>query len=158
MSLKERLGLSEEPLYLVDGSSFVYRGFYAFSELSRSDGFPTNALFIVLRLLLKLLREERPKYALFCLDGPGPTFRQAIFADYKANREAMPEPLALQMPPIREGVELLGLPLRVAEGAEADDDIAALARRHAPARPVVIVASDKDLRQLLTDRVVHWDP
>jgi len=158
MSLKEKLGFTKEPVYLIDGSSFLYRGFYAFGDLSRSDGFPTNALFIVMRLLLRLLKEERPKYAIFLLDGKGPNFRHELFPEYKANRQAMPEPLAAQVEPLKEGVTLLGLPLSVSSGAEADDYIAALAARFKEDRPVVIVGSDKDLRQCLDKDVVLWDP
>ncbi len=158
MPLRETMGLAGEPLYLVDGSSFFYRGYYAYGDLSRSDGFPTNALFIVMRILLRLLRDENPKYALFLLDGKGPTFRHGLFAEYKANRAAMPEPLAAQIEPLARGVGLLGLPLLVGDGFEADDYIASLAARFKRRVPVVIVASDKDLRQCLDTNVALWDP
>jgi DNA polymerase-1 len=158
MPLKDKLGLSREPLYLIDGSSFLYRGFYAYPDLRRSDGLPTNALFIVLRILLRLLREEKPRHAGFFLDGKGKNFRHELYPQYKANREAMPEPLILQIEPLRRGVGLLGFPLLVLEGAEADDGIASLADRFRADLPVVIVGSDKDLRQCLRENVVLWDP
>jgi len=158
MPLKEKLGFPGEPLYLIDGSSFLYRGFYAYPDLRRSDGLPTNALFIVLRILLRLVREEKPRYAGFFLDGKGKNFRHELYPLYKANREAMPEPLTLQIEPLGRGVGLLGFPLLVLEGAEADDGIASLAKRFGQSMPVVIVGSDKDLRQCVSDNVVLWDP
>ncbi|TVM15535.1 DNA polymerase I [Oceanidesulfovibrio indonesiensis] len=158
MSLKERLGLAKDPLYLIDGSTYVYRAFYAFPDLQRADGFPTNALFIVMRLMLKLLREEEPRHMVFVLDGPGPNFRHELFEDYKAHRMAMPENLKAQLDPIKEALGLLGCPVVISEGCEADDVIAAVARKIQEDRPVVIVGADKDLRQLLTPNVLMWDP
>jgi len=158
MNLATRLGFQKSPLFLVDGSAFFYRGYHAYQNISRSDGFPTNALFMVLRLLLRLLREESPEYAVFFLDGHGPNFRHDIYADYKANREAMPEPLAKQVEPLLTGVKLLGVPVIVPEKAEADDGIASLAARFRGDRPVVIVGADKDLKQCLAAGVVLYDP
>jgi DNA polymerase-1 len=159
MSLKTRLNLGDaEPLYLVDGTSFLYRGFYAYPDLKRSDGLPTNAIFIVLRILLRILREERPKYVGFFMDGKGPTFRHEMFESYKAQRPKMPEDLAVQIEPLREAVKLLGLPLTISDGIEADDCIASLAAAHQGERPVILVASDKDLKQCLTPNVYLWDP
>lgn len=158
MSLRKRLGLAGEPLYLMDGSAFVYRGYYAFQNMARSDGFPTNALYIVTRVLLKLLREERPKHFAFVLDGKGPNFRKDLFEAYKANRSATPEPLVAQIEPIKDLMDLLGVPLIVADGFEADDYIASLACRFREQQPVVIVGADKDLKQCLHPQVVMWDP
>ncbi|WP_028573551.1 DNA polymerase I [Desulfonatronovibrio hydrogenovorans] len=156
--LKEKLSLSKEPVFLIDGSSFLYRAFYAFPDLKRSDGFPTNAIFIVLRILIRLLREERPRYGAFFLDGKGPTFRNEIYDQYKAQRPKMPEDLAVQVKPLLEAVQLLGFRTFVSNGVEADDLIAGQASVLKNRHPVVIVASDKDLRQLLDDRVFLWDP
>ncbi|MHC1702141.1 MAG: DNA polymerase [Humidesulfovibrio sp.] len=159
MSLKTRLNLGDhEPLFLVDGTSFLYRGFYAFPDLKRSDGLPTGAIYIVLRILLRILKDERPKYLGFFMDGKGPTFRNALFTPYKAQRPKMPEDLAAQIEPLREAIRLLGLSLTISDGVEADDCIASLAAAHHATRPVVIVASDKDLKQCLTDNVYLWDP
>jgi len=158
MSLQERLGLSQDTLYLVDGHSFLYRAFYAYPDLARSDGFQTNALFIVLRLLLRLLKEERPKYLAFLLDGKGPTFRHEIFPEYKAQRPAMPEALGKQIEPIKRAVELLGLKPLMFEGAEADDLIACFCGRFKSEAPVVVLGSDKDLLQCLDHNVILWDP
>jgi DNA polymerase-1 len=159
MALKARLNLGDaEPLYLVDGTSFLYRGFYAYPDLKRSDGMATGAIFIVLRILLRILREEKPKYLGFFMDGKGPNFRHALFEPYKAQRPKMPEDLAAQIEPLREAVRLLGLSLTVSEGIEADDCIASLAAANQGQRPVVLVASDKDLKQCLTPSVYLWDP
>lgn len=158
MSLRSRLRFTQEPLYLMDGSAFVYRGFYAFQNMARSDGFPTNALYIVARLLLRLLREEQPRFFAFILDGKGPSFRQDLLPSYKAQRSKTPEPLAQQLGPLRELMDILGVPCIVSEGFEADDYIASLAAAHRDERPVVIVGSDKDLKQCLHERVVLWDP
>jgi DNA polymerase-1 len=158
MTLQEQMHWKNAPLFLIDGSSFVYRAFYAFPDLSRSDGFPTNALFITLRILLKMLKSEHPQQACFILDGKGPSFRQEIMASYKAQRQKMPEPLSQQLDPLLEGVRLLGLPVYVPDGAEADDVIATLTTRYKHDSPVVIVGSDKDLRQCLDTSVVLWDP
>ena len=158
MSLTQRLGLRGEPLWLMDGSAFIFRGFYAYQSMQRSDGFPTNALFIVTRILLRLLREERPANFCFVLDGKGPTFRHELFPPYKMQRAVTPEPLVQQLDPIKRMVRALGLPLVVSDGCEADDCIASLAARHRAERPVVIVGTDKDLKQCLHDNVVLWDP
>ena len=158
MPLRDRLPPGSEPLFLIDGTSYIYRGFYAFGDLSRSDGFPTNALYIVLRLALKILREERPCHVAFVVDGRGPSFRAGLFPAYKAQRQKMPEPLAQQIEPIMEGMKLLGFPVLREEGVEADDTIASLAARFKPRGPVVIVGSDKDLRQCLDRQVFLWDP
>jgi DNA polymerase-1 len=158
MSLATRLGLDENPVFLIDGSAFFYRGYHAFRDIARSDGFPTSALFMIFRLLFKLVKEQRPRHLVFFLDGRGPSFRSNIYADYKANREAMPEPLARQVEPLLAGLKLMGVPVVVPEAAEADDGIASLAARFQNARPVVIVGADKDLKQCLGDRVVLYDP
>ncbi|NCC24438.1 MAG: DNA polymerase I [Deltaproteobacteria bacterium] len=158
-SLRSRLGLKGRPLYLVDGNSFIYRGFYAYPDLRRSDGFPTSAAFMILRLLIKILQQEQPDFMAFVVDGPGPTFRHELFDGYKAGRAKVPEDLAAQRDIIKIGVGLLGVPmLEATGGAEADDYIASLCRRFKDDGPVVIVGTDKDLRQCLDANVVMWDP
>lgn len=158
MSLKQRLGFTEEPLYVMDGNAFLFRGFFANSGMSRSDGFPTGALHIVGRVLLKLLREEQPKHFAFIMDGHGKHFRHEIFPAYKANRPPAPEGLIMQIAPLQDLVRALGMKVLVSEGCEADDCIASLAARYGAERPVVIIGMDKDLRQCLSPRVVMWDP
>ncbi|MFP4213028.1 MAG: DNA polymerase I [Desulfohalobiaceae bacterium] len=158
MALKQDFAWQEEPLYLVDGSSFLYRAFYAYPDLSRSDGFPTNALYITLRVLLKVLRQEEPQYFCFVLDGREPGFRQEILEEYKAQRLKMPEALEEQIPPLLQVLSLLGIYCLQSRDAEADDHIASLCSRFKEQRPVVILGSDKDLQQCLDEQVLLWDP
>ena len=158
MSLKQRLGLAAEPVFLMDGSAIIYRGFFANRNMQRSDGFPTNSLVVVSRVLLRILREERPRYFAFVQDGKGPNFRHEIFPLYKANRDATPEDLVRQLDPIHRMVRALGLRLEVSQGCEADDCIASLAARFAAEHPVIIVSGDKDLKQCLGPNVYMWDP
>lgn len=158
MTIKQRLGLNADPVFLIDGTAFIYRGFYANRHLRRSDGYPTNALTLVTRLLLRVMREENPQWLLFAMDGKGKNFRHEIYAEYKANREAMPEDLALQIEPIKRMVGALGIPIHIAKGYEADDCIASAAARMSPERPVVILSGDKDLKQCLGPNVFMWDP
>jgi DNA polymerase-1 len=158
MSLQTRLGLKTEPLFLIDGHAFIYRGFYAYPDFKRSDGFPTSAMFMIFKLVLKLLREEEPSHLVFVTDGRGPTYRNELYPDYKANRPRMPEALSAQLDPLKDGLRLLGVPVLEAEDGEADDCIASLAARYKDRRSVVIVGADKDLRQCLDDNVVMWDP
>ena len=156
MSIKQRF--DQEPIYLMDGSAFVYRGFYANQSMQRSDGFPTSALFIVARILMRILREEQPTHFAFVLDGHGPNFRHDMFALYKAQRSATPEDLIRQMDPIHRLIHALGLHLEVSDSCEADDCLASLALRYRDERPVVLVATDKDLKQCLHSNVLMWDP
>ena len=158
MSLKERLGFTQAPIYVMDGNAFLFRGFFANSRMTRTDGFPTGALFIVGRVLLKLLREEKPSHFVFIMDGHGKNFRHEIFPAYKANRPAAPEELVMQIEPLQKMVRALGMKVVVSEQCEADDCIASLAAKYGKERPIVIVGVDKDLRQCLTPNVVMWDP
>ncbi|MCC8193650.1 MAG: DNA polymerase I [Deltaproteobacteria bacterium] len=158
MALRTKLNFSEEPLFLMDGTAFIFRGFYAFQNMARSDGMPTNALYITARIVLKLLREEKPSRFLFIMDGKGPNFRHELFPDYKAQRGPAPEGLVAQLKPVRELLEALGLPVVVSESCEADDCIASLTARFSRERPVVIIGADKDLKQCLAENVVLWDP
>ncbi len=150
--------MSQTPLYLMDGSAFVYRGFYANQSMQRSDGFPTSALYIVARILLRILRSKTPTHFVFVLDGKGTHFRHELYPMYKAQRKSTPEDLIRQLDPIKTLVTTLGLTLEVSEGCEADDCIASLAARYEKTRPVIIVSADKDLRQCLTPNVTMWDP
>ncbi|CAK7003818.1 MAG: Flap endonuclease Xni [Desulfovibrio sp.] len=158
MALRDKLHFSEEPLFLMDGTAFVFRGFYAYQNMARSDGMPTNALFITARIVLKILREERPTRLLFIMDGKGPNFRHALYPKYKAQRGPTPEGLVTQLEPVRRVLETLGVTVLVSEGCEADDCIASLTARFKSERPVVIVGADKDLKQCLDENVVIWDP
>lgn len=145
-------------LYLVDGSSYVFRAFHAIPFLSTSKGVPTNAVYGFTTMLLKLLREERPSHVAIVFDAPGETFRDALFADYKANRTAMPDELAPQLPLVRKVVAALAIPVLEQRGVEADDVIGTLATRIAESgTEVVIVTGDKDFQQLVGPRISLLD-
>ena len=88
-------------VFLIDGSSYIYRAFFAIAHLSNSKGFPTNAIYGFTNMLLKVLREKGAEYAAIAFDAPGPTFRHEVFGEYKANRPSMPEDLRVQVPHIK---------------------------------------------------------
>ena len=117
-----------ETLFLIDGSAFAYRSFFAIRGLTDSRGRPTNAVFGFARMLTKLLRENDPDYLAVVFDAPGKTFREALYPDYKANRQETPEDLVAQMPLIDAVVEAFSLPLLRMPGVEADDVMGTLAR------------------------------
>jgi DNA polymerase-1 len=141
-------------LVLVDGSSYLYRAFHALPPLTSSRGEPTGAVFGVVNMLLKFLKEYAPKRIAVVFDAPGKTFRDEIFAEYKAHRAPMPQELRAQIEPLLAVVRALGLPVLRVEGVEADDVIGTLAR-FAAARGmnVLISTSDKDMAQLVDGRV-----
>ncbi len=141
-------------LVLIDGSSYLYRAFHALPSLSNSQGEPTGALHGVLTMILKLLREEQPAHIAVVFDAPGKTFRDEIFAEYKATRPPMPDDLRAQVQPILDAVEAMGLPLLQIEGVEADDVIGTLCAQGEQAGLDVLVSTgDKDLAQLVSDKV-----
>jgi DNA polymerase I len=149
---------SEQALYLIDGSSYIYRAFYAVKDLSTSGGLPTNAVYGFLGMLRRVLKEKSPTYLAVALDAPGPTFRHQLSPEYKATRQQMPEPLACQLPYIKRLIALHGIPLLEVSGVEADDIIGTLTAWAArQGREVVIVSGDKDLLQLVSSRVRLWD-
>ena len=144
-------------LVLVDAANCLYRAFFALPPLRASDGFPTGALHGFTQMLRKVMREERPTAMAVVFDAPGPTFRKEMYGEYKATRDAQPEDLSAQFPVAREIAAASGIPVLEAPGFEADDLIASLVA-HAPAdAEVVIVSTDRDLMQLVSDRVVLLD-
>ncbi|KQP23002.1 DNA polymerase I [Pseudorhodoferax sp. Leaf267] len=141
-------------LLLVDGSSYLYRAYHALPDLRGPDNFPTGALHGMVAMLTKLRAQFPSAHAVCVFDAPGKTFRDDLYADYKANRAAMPEPLAQQIAPIHEVVKLLGWPVLTIPGIEADDVIGTLARSMAARGGKVIVSTgDKDMAQLVDDKV-----
>ena len=140
-----------ELIILVDGSSYLYRAFHAMPPLSNREGQPTGAILGVLNMLNKLINDYRPERMAVVFDAPGKTFRDELFAEYKANRPPMPDELRSQIEPLLEAIELLGLPLLRIVGVEADDVIGTLARR-IDGR-VLVSTGDKDMAQLVDDRV-----
>jgi DNA polymerase I len=145
-------------LYLIDGSSYIYRAYYAIRHLSSPTGFPTNALYGFTTMLLKVLKERRPDHIAVVFDVGRRTFRTELYPDYKANRSAMPEDLVPQIGPIKEMVRAFAIPVLEQEGFEADDIIGALARAsEACGMQVVVVTGDKDLMQIVSERVTLLD-
>ncbi|MHB8056875.1 MAG: DNA polymerase I [Desulfuromonadaceae bacterium] len=149
---------SAETLYLVDGSSYIYRAYYAIRHLSSPTGFPTNAIYGFTQMLLKLLKDYNPQHVAVVFDAGRTTFRTEMYPDYKANRAAMPDDLRMQMEPIRDVVKAFNIPSLELQGYEADDIIGALAGRFAArGGKVVVVTGDKDLMQIVTDHVTLLD-
>lgn len=141
-------------LVLVDGSSYLYRAFHALPRLTTSKGEPTGAVLGVLNMIHKLIREESPAFMAVVFDAPGRTFRDKLFEDYKAQRQPMPDELRVQVQPLLEAVEAMGLPLLRIDGVEADDVIGTLATRAAERGiDVLISTGDKDMAQLVGERI-----
>ena len=141
-------------LVLVDGSSYLYRAFHALPPLTNSRGEPTGAVLGVLNMLHRMLREQDPALVAVVFDAPGRTFRDELFAEYKAHRPSMPDDLRAQVEPLLAAVEALGLPLLRIPGVEADDVIGTLAQGAASQGLRVLVSTgDKDMAQLVTDRI-----
>ncbi|RLB11877.1 MAG: DNA polymerase I [Deltaproteobacteria bacterium] len=149
---------NKKVVYLIDGTSYIHRAYHAVGSLSNSKGFPTNAIYVFTRMLIKLLSEEKPEYMAVALDAKGPTFRHKIYADYKANRPPTPEDLSIQIPKIKQIVKKLGIKLIEIEGYEADDIIATLSKKcQENGFKVVLVTGDKDFKQLVTPNAIIWD-
>jgi len=150
--------MPDSTLYLVDGSSYIYRAYYAIRHLSNSKGEATNAVFGFTKMLQTLIKQEQPGHLAVIFDAKGPTFRKELYAEYKANRSAMPEDLVPQIPLIKEVVRAFKLPLLELQGYEADDIIATLARRYAASgMNVTVVTGDKDLMQIVDERISLLD-
>lgn len=136
-------------LVLIDGSSYLYRAFHALPPLTAPDGSPTGALFGIVNMLRATLKEN-PDYVAFVVDAPGPTFRDELYPQYKANRPPMPDELRAQVEPMMQIVEALGFPILRVPGVEADDVIGTLAlQAHEAGIPVTISTGDKDFAQLV---------
>jgi DNA polymerase-1 len=143
---------TKSTLYLVDGSSYLYRAFHALPNLTNSRGEPTGALLGVANMLRRLLNEAEPEYIAVVFDARGPTFRHELYPEYKANRPPMPSELRQQVEAILEFTKMLGLPLLQVEGVEADDVIGTLATEAEKAgMSCVISTGDKDMAQLVSE-------
>lgn len=151
--------MPEKPtLFLIDGSSYIYRAYYAIRHLSSPKGFPTNALYGFTQMLLKVIKDRKPDHLAVVFDVGRRTFRTELYPEYKANRSAMPEDLTPQIAPIKEMVRAFNIPVLEKEGFEADDIIGALAREaEEQGMKVVVVTGDKDLMQIVTDGVTLLD-
>ncbi|MGZ5200018.1 MAG: DNA polymerase I [Telluria sp.] len=145
----------QNTLLLVDGSSYLYRAFHALPDLRSPDGFPTGAMHGMVNMLRRLRADYPAAYIACVFDASGKTFRDEMYADYKATRASMPDDLRKQIEPIHEAVRLLGWPILMVEGVEADDVIGTLAVQAAARGMNTIVSTgDKDLAQLVNDKVM----
>ena len=151
--------MSRPKLHLIDGSGYIFRAFYAVRNLSTAAGEATNAVYGFSQMLEKTLREEQPTHLALVFDSGAPSFRSEIFPEYKATRDAPPEELTEQIPIIHELVGCFKIVMLAPEGVEADDVIATLARRAVEeGYDVRIISGDKDLMQLVSDRVELYEP
>lgn len=148
----------KQTLYLIDGSSYIYRAYYAIRHLSSPKGFPTNALYGFTQMLLKVIKDRRPGHIAVVFDVGRTTFRTDLYPDYKANRSAMPDDLVPQIAPIKDMVRAFNIPALELAGYEADDIIGTIARQcQERGMEAVVVTGDKDLMQIVTDRVTLLD-
>ncbi|MBI1954684.1 MAG: DNA polymerase I, partial [Proteobacteria bacterium] len=149
-----------QKLYLIDGSGFIFRAYHALPPLRRQDGLPVGAVYGFCNMLLKLLaNSQQPDYLAVIFDAARITFRQSIYPNYKANRPELPEDLIPQFPLIRQACNAFNIPTLELEGYEADDLIASYTKEaKEKGLEVVIVSSDKDLMQLVNDKVCLLDP
>ena len=147
-------------LLLVDGTAYLFRAYYALPAFTTADGRPTGALHGVVSMVQRLLREEPPDLLAFVMDAPGPTFRDEIYPEYKANRDVMPEDLREQIEPVVNIVKAMGVPLLRVGGVEADDVIGTLAAQaQERGLDTLISTTDKDFAQLVGPhvRLVNWN-
>lgn len=149
---------TQKPLLLVDGSYYVHRAFNALPSLTTRSGSPTGAIYGVINMLRKLLKDHQPDYIAVVFDVPGKTFRHDLFQDYKANRPPLSEELSSQMEPLHTLIRAMGLPLLEIPGVEADDVIATLAKQAtAQGMQVIVLSGDKDLAQLVNTHIILLD-
>src|SRR5580700_196361 len=155
-----RMSPAAKKLFLVDAMGFVFRAFFApMGRLNNAAGIPTKVPYLFSNMLRKLVREAQPDYIAVVFDPRGPTFRDKLFTEYKAQRPPMPEDLSIQLPYVRRICEAMRLPTIELSGYEADDVIGALSRQGAERRlDVYIVTSDKDMMQLVGGRVLVLRP
>lgn len=153
-NLKPNQPSEQAPLVLVDGSSYLFRAYYALPDLTTKAGEPTGAIRGVISMLRKLAKDYPGSEVAVVFDAPGKTFRDDLYSEYKANRSSMPEDLRAQIQPIHELIRAMGLPLICVEGVEADDVIGTYATMATTQqRDTVISTGDKDMAQLVTDHV-----
>jgi len=146
--------MKDPTLYIIDGSSYIFRAYHAIRSLSTSKGFPTNAIYGFTNMIFRFLKDYKPEYLGIVFDSKGKTFRNDIYPLYKANRDEPPDELKLQFPKIFEVVDALALPTFQIEGYEADDLIGTIANiSENLGTNVVVITGDKDFYQLVSDRV-----
>lgn len=146
-------------LYLIDGNSYVYRAFYAIKGLTNSKGFPTNAIYGFTNMLMKIIREKKPDGIAVFFDSPVPTERHRLFEGYKAHRPETPGELVQQLPAIRKIISAFQIKMVEVPGYEADDLLCTLAEKAAKkGADVFLVTSDKDMLQVVGERIKIYDP
>jgi len=144
----------DKPIILVDGSSYLFRAYHAPPHLTNSKGESTGAIYGVVNMLKSLVRQYQPEKMVVIFDAKGPTFRNEMYSEYKANRPPMPDDLRTQIAPIHDIIRAMGLPLVAIEGVEADDVIGTMAQEQAnQGNHVLISTGDKDMAQLVNDKV-----
>ncbi|AIK17216.1 DNA polymerase I [Glaesserella parasuis] len=147
--------IAQNPLVLVDGSSYLYRAFHAFPPLTNKQGEPTGAMYGVLNMLKSLIAQVEPSHIAVVFDAKGKTFRDELFEQYKSHRPPMPDELRSQIQPLHAIIKALGIPLLSIEGVEADDVIGTLAVQASQAgKHVLISTGDKDMAQLVNDHIM----
>src|SRR5271154_5430574 len=152
------MAAERKQLILVDGSGYIFRAFHALPPMNTSRGLPTQAVYGFIRMLLKLLKDVRPSHIAIVFDSPKRTFRDDLFADYKANRSEAPNDLIVQIPYIHRAVDAFRIKSLMVEGFEADDVIGTLAKRAAKEDFVVtLITADKDFMQLVGPHVTLWN-
>lgn len=150
---------SNKTVYLVDGSAYIYRAYHAITPLTNAEGLFTHAALGYINTVLRIIKDKNPSHMVVCFDMKGPTFRHAMYDEYKANRPPMPEDLSCQIPYIHKLTEANGLPILKQQGVEADDLIASAARQlEKQGHRVVVVSGDKDLLLLASPTISNWEP
>ncbi len=146
-------------LYVIDGNSYIYRAFFAIPPLKTSAGFPTNAIYGFVKMLLSILKEKKPDYLAVAFDPKGPTHRTVAYSEYKSHRPPMPDGLIPQISYIHEIVRAFNIPLLLEEGFEADDLLGTCAKKAGEQNfNTVIITGDKDMLQLVSPHVSIYDP
>ena len=149
---------NSSPFILVDGSSYLYRAFHAMPNLTNSAGDYTGAVYGVINMLRKLLKDYDPEYMAVVFDAKGKTFRDDIYKEYKANRPPMPPELSKQIDPLHQLVKAMGIPILVIEGVEADDVIGTLAKEATEEKMDTLISTgDKDMAQLVNEHITLMD-
>ncbi|WP_457621062.1 5'-3' exonuclease [Persephonella sp.] len=149
----------DKKLVLVDGSSYLYRAFYALPPLTSPKGEPTGAIYGFIRMISNLMKELNPEYIAVVFDLPGKTFRHEKYREYKATRKETPDELKVQIPRIKEIIKLWGIKILEIPGYEADDIIATIAKKAVnKGFEVIIVTPDKDMMQLIDEKILILNP
>ena len=150
--------MSSKTLYLIDGSSYIFRAYFAIRHLSTSKGFPTNAIYGFTSMMFKFIKDYNPEYLAVVFDSKERTFRSDIYPLYKANRDVPPDDLIPQFDKIHDVVEAFSIPVIQREGFEADDLMGTIAKRNENENiDIVLVTGDKDFCQLVSDKIKLLD-